>query len=184
MNILVWEVYIQRTPFIVKYCKRCGKSTKFESSGLFRVNYQKKLLDIWLIYRCYNCDMTWNLAIFSRLHINAIKQEMLDRIISNDNDMVMNYATDAALLKRNGVKCDTAEAEVIGAAFNWVDTTEIHIVSKWPLENKAASLISQKLGISRNVFNRMCDDGTIISLSGQKLKSCKMVGEIIILVAI
>ncbi|EMH99752.1 hypothetical protein KPRYC492_22615 [Klebsiella pneumoniae RYC492] len=43
----------------------------FAPSGAIRVNSQKKLLDIWSIYKCTHCDYTWNIALFSRLHVST-----------------------------------------------------------------------------------------------------------------
>ncbi len=67
----------------------------------FRVNSQKKLLDIWSIYKCTHCDYTWNIALFSRLHVSKINRELLQRLLQNDAAMVHYYAADLATLKRN-----------------------------------------------------------------------------------
>lgn len=65
------------------------------------VNSQKKLLDIWSIYKCTHCDYTWNIALFSRLHVSKINRELLQRLLKNDAAMVHYYAADLATLKRN-----------------------------------------------------------------------------------
>ncbi|VFS43026.1 Uncharacterized protein conserved in bacteria [Serratia liquefaciens] len=65
------------------------------------MNSQKKLLDIWSIYKCTRCDYTWNIALFSRLHVSKINRELLQRLLQNDTAMVHYYAADLATLKRN-----------------------------------------------------------------------------------
>ncbi len=63
--------------------------------------FAKKLLDIWSIYKCTRCDYTWNIALFSRLHVSKINRELLQRLLQNDAAMVHYYAADLATLKRN-----------------------------------------------------------------------------------
>ena len=82
-------------------CPACNVKRDFAPSGAIRVNSQKKLLDIWSIYKCTRCDYTWNIALFSRLHVSKINRELLQRLLQNDAAMVHYYAADLATLKRN-----------------------------------------------------------------------------------
>ncbi|HBR1031102.1 TPA: DUF1062 domain-containing protein [Klebsiella quasipneumoniae subsp. similipneumoniae] len=86
---------------IAKRCPSCNVKRDFAPSGAIRVNSQKKLLDIWSIYKCTHCDYTWNIALFSRLHVSKINRELLQRLRQNDAAMVRYYAADIATLKRN-----------------------------------------------------------------------------------
>ncbi|WP_192870452.1 DUF1062 domain-containing protein [Klebsiella pneumoniae] len=86
---------------IAKRCPACNVKRDFAPSGAIRVNSQKKLLDIWSIYKCTHCDYTWNIALFSRLHVSKINRELLQRLLQNDAAMVHYYAADLATLKRN-----------------------------------------------------------------------------------
>ncbi len=79
----------------------CNVKRDFAPSGAIRVNSQKKLLDIWSIYKCTRCDYTWNIALFSRLHVSKINRKLLQRLMQNDAAMVHYYAADLATLKRN-----------------------------------------------------------------------------------
>ncbi|WP_200780644.1 DUF1062 domain-containing protein [Klebsiella oxytoca] len=87
--------------YIAKRCPSCNVKRDFAPSGAIRVNSQKKLLDIWSIYKCTHCDYTWNIALFSRLHVSKINRELLQRLRQNDVAMVRYYAADIATLKRN-----------------------------------------------------------------------------------
>ena len=179
MRILLWEVCLHRAPTVDKYCKRCDRKSEFESSGLFRVNSQQKNLEIWHIYKCQICDTTWNLTVFSHLNSKSINQGLLERYANNDYDLALLHATDTALIKRNGTKCNVADAYITGEDYVPYETAEIRLSTGWSLENKAATLIRQKLCLSANQFDRLIIEGRIISLSGHNLMKCKMSGTII-----
>ena len=179
MKILLWEVCLLRAPTVNRYCKRCNQKSEFESSGLFRVNSQQKNLEIWHIYKCQVCDTTWNLTVFSHLNSNSIDRDLLERYANNDIDLIMQHATDAALIKRNGAECNIADAFISGEDYHPNETMEIRLTTLWSLENKAATLIRNKLGLSANSFDRLHKNGKISSLSGHNIKKCKMSGTII-----
>ena len=168
-----------QTPTVARYCKRCGKKSEFASSGLFRINAQQRHLDIWLVYKCRACDTTWNLEILSRINAGLLAPGLLDRYINNDSELATLHATDSALIKRNGAECCVADVEVVGDDHSKSCSEEIHMASKWSLENKAATIIRQKLNLSGNAFGKMCDEKRIVCLSGHNLKKCKIAGEIV-----
>ena len=99
--IVTWTVTPVGYQHIAKRCPACNVKRDFAPSGAIRVNSQKKLLDIWSIYKCTRCDYTWNIALFSRLHVSKINRELLQRLLQNDAAMVHYYAADLATLKRN-----------------------------------------------------------------------------------
>lgn len=98
---VTWTVTPVGYQHIAKRCPACNVKRDFAPSGAIRVNLQKKLLDIWSIYKCTHCDYTWNIALFSRLHVSKINRELLQRLLKNDAAMVHYYAADLATLKRN-----------------------------------------------------------------------------------
>ncbi|WP_099371564.1 DUF1062 domain-containing protein [Sphingobacterium sp. 1.A.5] len=59
------EVIVKNTPLLKKKCSRCD-SYRYYCSERFRGNAQKKNIDIWLIYKCTNCDSTYNATILTR----------------------------------------------------------------------------------------------------------------------
>lgn len=73
-----WFVEPSSPPLYKRNCSKCKKTTLFYSSDNFRINGQKKNLDVWLIYKCQNCDNTWNIDILSlcrtikKLHGNML----------------------------------------------------------------------------------------------------------------
>ncbi len=69
---------------IAKRYPSCNVKREFSPSDAFRINSQKKMLNIWSIYKCTHCDYTWNISLFSRLHVSKIDRELHHRLMSND----------------------------------------------------------------------------------------------------
>ncbi len=165
-------------PTADRYCKRCGKKTEFVSSGLFRVNAQKKSLDVWLIYKCDICDTTWNLPVLSRVSPQSIPADMLNRFHRNDAGLAVRCAADTAAVKRNGGEPRQATFEVTGESDVFSKPTRIHLVTEYALELKVSAVVCEKLGISKSEFKRLCDAGKLLCVSGQDIYKCKLNGTI------
>ncbi|MVB13038.1 hypothetical protein CAFE_37920 [Caprobacter fermentans] len=180
MKKVKWTARYLSTPAAVRYCKHCGVKTVFVSSGLFRVNAQQKALDVWLIFKCQNCDTTWNCTIMSRVNPHAPAPDLLQGFHSNDEDLAMRWATDTALLKRNGAEPGIPEIEILGDTVDFTEPVDIELTAEWPAESKAATAIRGKLAVSRSQFDQLCESGRIRCTSGQNLKKCKLAGKILI----
>lgn len=77
---------------VLRHCARCKGDRPFASSGRFRVNAQKKMIDIWLIWRCTNCDQTWNQPIHERRPVRALSPAELDAFMGNDPALARHHA--------------------------------------------------------------------------------------------
>lgn len=97
-----WDVQRCNLPAVLRYCKKCKKKSEYICSGEFRVNAQKKALDIWLIYKCVHCNTTWNSTIYSRVSAQKLGAALLEKFHSNDKNLAAKYAMDISLLQRNG----------------------------------------------------------------------------------
>ncbi|PQQ38246.1 hypothetical protein C6H68_07635 [Photorhabdus luminescens] len=62
---------------------------------------RKKILDVWSIYKCEKCDYTWNIDIFSRIHVNKLESNLYERFLHNDQDEIRRYAFDYRVLAKN-----------------------------------------------------------------------------------
>ncbi|WP_374375741.1 DUF1062 domain-containing protein [Dongia sp.] len=82
------------TPQVQRHCAGCKAERPFASSGKFRVNAQKKLIDVWLIYRCSNCDQTWNHPIHERQKVKSLSPGELNALMQNDAALATRYAHD------------------------------------------------------------------------------------------
>lgn len=176
MKRIKWTVAYTAAPTAVRYCKHCGVKTAFASSGLFRVNAQQKALDVWLIFKCPQCDTTWNCTILSRVNPASLPKDLLHGFHTNDPALAMRYATDAALLKRNGAVPGVPELTVLGPDVAGETPVCIELDAPWPAAYKAAAAIRQKLGLSRSRFDQLCESGRLACLSGQNMKKCSLAG--------
>lgn len=84
----------------------CGDVRAFVSSGLIRLNANGRRLDAWLIYRCADCDRTWNRPIAERLAVAAIPKADLLAMQASEADWVRRHEFDTAGLRRH---CDAIE---------------------------------------------------------------------------
>lgn len=174
MKNVIWTAHYRNAPTAVRYCKHCGTRTAFASSGLFRVNAQQKALDIWLIFKCVNCDTTWNLTVLSRVNPATLPPDLLHGFHINDDRLAMRYATDMELIKRNGAEPGMPEIEILGKPVDLTESARITLISDWPMEYKASTAIRDKLALSRSAYDRLWDSGRIVCISGQNLKKSKL----------
>lgn len=129
-------------------CHSCGVSahsetlpfmqrkTGFHAFWGIRVNSQKKVLDVWSIYKCTHCDYTWNISLFSRLPVSKINRDLYCRLMANDAATVQYFAYDNAILKRNN-------AELSGQP-------DFHIQERWLVSIASHKQVSISVRISRS----------------------------------
>ena len=101
----VWEIKAKNTPTLKRKCNHCN-SNRFYCSDKFRLNSQKKNIDIWLIYRCVECDSTYNLTILSRTKPEWIKKDLFLNFSGNDEATAWEYAFSAETTRKNNVELD------------------------------------------------------------------------------
>lgn len=180
MQKIIWEVQYTSTLPVSKYCKKCRKKTEYKSSGQFRVNAQRKSLDIWLIYKCSDCDTTWNVDIFSRINPKSLSSSLLERFHNNDEMLAGQYAMDASLLRRNGGEVGLPDYLVSGDSFSLHEPVELHIESKYSSQIKVSTILRSKLNLSQRVLEDMVAQGVIKSTLEQDLQKCKLQNGIIL----
>lgn len=181
MKKLIWEVKYLSLPPILKYCKKCGKKKTFICSGQFRVNAQRKYLDIWLIYKCSDCDTTWNAAIYSRISPQALEPELLEGFFKNDEFLVKRYAMDSAFLRANDAKAGMPLYSVIGDNFLIDECIELEIKSSYSFPIKVSSLVREKLHLSQKKYLQLISEGRVSSVPEQDLRKLKLKDGIILI---
>jgi hypothetical protein len=82
MSLAVWMVHALEAPRVPRRCPRCDAPRRFVSSGKFRLNAQKRRVDVWLIYNCPDCDDRWNAPIACR----ALPEEIAGYARYQEND--------------------------------------------------------------------------------------------------
>ena len=163
----ILEVQVRNTPIIKKKCNRCGNS-RFYCSDKFRMNAQKKSLDIWLIYKCSACDSTYNATILSRTKPENINKELLTMFMENDVRTAWKYAFSIELAKINRMEVDytsvqydlitdtPSKAKLLSCSFD-----QVVLKIQYPIDFnlKVATLIKKALNLSTNQLTKLIDDG-------------------------
>ncbi|SMF82805.1 DUF1062 domain-containing protein [Pseudobacteriovorax antillogorgiicola] len=150
---VTWTIASQSTPSILRYCRKCQSKREFNSSRKFRVNGNHKLLDVWLIYKCCQCDQTWNREILARTHVTKIDSTTLRCFRDNDHQLAERYANDI-----HGIKGVTRGDIVASSPF--IKGLDIDLDSSCPAiitvnlegqcNKRIDSLLAEVLDISRS----------------------------------
>lgn len=178
---ITWEVKVKNTPLLIKKCSHCD-SDRFYCSDKFRMNAQKKNIDVWLIYRCVKCDNTCNLTLLSRSKPDLIDKTLFHSFSMNDKDTAWKYAFSTEMERKNNLRQDygSVEYEVIPDTsledlLNLSnEVIKIHIKCKFEFDLKLSSLIRRCFSLSANQVKRMFEDGMITISSNKPLQKYKV----------
>lgn len=175
MRKIIWEIQCHSLPLIVKYCKKCGKEENFYCTKKFRVNAQKKSLDIWLIYSCTACNTTWNARVYTHVSPQSLSQKQLNGFMENNYVLVKRYAMDADFLYNSGAgKILLPQYSVIGEEFSLNEAVELEIKTKYPLAVKVVAVIKEKLHLPHSACLRLVENNNIVTADGSNLKKCRL----------
>lgn len=167
---LRWYVEPSTTPLYQRNCNRCKKTTLYYCSEKFRINAQRKNLDVWLIYKCQKCDNTSNITILSRIKPQAINKEEYDNFLKNDVDTAWKYAFNFETINRNKIAADFSNIEyrITGDILTLDEIQEqeeslieFEIGVKYNLDLKISYVIRQGLAISLSQMEDMLSAGVI-----------------------
>lgn len=177
-----WEIKVKNTPTLKRKCNRCPAS-RFYCSHKFRMNAQKRNLDVWLIYRCVACDSTFNLTIVSRTKPERLKEDMLLKFSENDENTAWEYAFSSETGQRNNVELDydSVEYDILHDDISIHDLLEakeeviaFQIHTRFEFGLKLTSVIRSCLGLSANQLNRMIEAEAIFTPENYPLKKHKV----------
>jgi hypothetical protein len=101
-----WSIRPLELPRPWRYCASCATARAFVCSERFRVNAQKKSLDVWLNYRCESCKDLWKFPLFERRSVGELAAA-LDDFARHDPATVWKYAFDIARLRPHVIRIDT-----------------------------------------------------------------------------
>ncbi len=175
MKKILWEVQYLSLPLVSKHCKKCRKKSAFSCSEKFRVNAQRRALDIWLIYNCMDCDTSWNARVYSHVSPQALNPADLEGFQKNSPRLVERYAADIDFLYRNGVdEVEVPPYSIIGEAFLPSENVELEIKSRFPFPLKVSALVREKLHLSQTAYLRLVESGTLKSIPEQDLRKCRL----------
>lgn len=106
----IWEINAKNSPLLKKKCNHCD-SNRFQCSDKFRLNAQKKNIDIWLIYRCIECNNRYNLTVFSRIRTESIPKDLFLKMSENNCEIAWQYAFSHEVRRKNNVEADLDSVE-------------------------------------------------------------------------
>lgn len=157
----VWRIRSTTTPTIRHQCATCGQLRSFESTGMFRVNSQKRRIDVWLIYRCETCGARWNREIHSRQHVRNLEPDQLEGFLANDESLARQIAFDTAGLDKGSLcfREDSLEIEKVTDGNGALLTIELCFVEE--VKIRLEKLLANELGLSRSRLAGLFSRGAI-----------------------
>ncbi len=149
-----WTVTPLTAPRPRLFCRDCGETQAFESSGKFRLNANGKRLDAWLLYRCLICETTWKRPVVERQPLQALDPGLLGALQSNDAALAESFAFDLAGLRRFAGEIEIcSDVKVQKAVISGPICTPSRIAIEFSLPHptavRADRLLARELGLSR-----------------------------------
>lgn len=187
----IWEVKVKSTPALKKKCNRCS-CDRFYCSNKFRMNSQKKNIDVWLIYRCTECDSTYNLSILSRTKPEQINKDLFFKFSANDETMAWEYAFSSEIGRKNGVELDYSGVEYeilhdnisIDDILNMEDEIIVFKVhTRFEFGLKLSSVVRLCLGLSANQLTQLIKTKAIFTPEDYPLKKHKVKNGDVVLIS-
>jgi len=157
-----WTIAPAIAPRPLINCNRCGGFKPYRCGEKFRVNANGKRIDVWLIYRCVDCDNSWNFTVLERRNRRDIEPALLTALESNDPAFVRRHAFDGAMLRNRAgrieefpdvtVRKELLDGEPSGAA---ALALELRLEGTTPL--RLDRLLAGELGLSRSRLQALDD---------------------------
>jgi hypothetical protein len=178
-----WRIQPLELPRPWRYCASCASARAFVCSERFRVNANKKSLDVWLNYRCASCADVWKFPLFERRTVSELTGALLDAFVRHDRAAVWRYGFDVARLRPHAIKVDTdVQVNVERTALACDAMPPEHFCIRFdmpfPCDIRLDRLLAGELGISRSALARRVlpeqraalrkrvRDGQIVKMSG------------------
>jgi hypothetical protein len=179
-----WTIVPRDCPRPVLACPTCGGDRPFHPSGKIRLNANGKRLDAWLIYKCDDCDRTWNRPFLERRLATDVPPSDLAALRSGDPVFVRRLAFDLAALRRKTsliAQSDEVDVEkvVIGGAVAAAGV-EIGLTVPYPVGLRLDRLLATELGLARSRIVALANDGRlVVGGGGNALKRPPRDGQLI-----
>lgn len=162
-----WSVEPRSEPLrVVKYCPHCRCPRRFRCAYKFRVNANRKLIDVWLLFDCCHCGGTAKMAVIERSPVSRIEPSLLQAFEANDPHQALALACDPALLKRAGFSVEPHRPVIDGPRITAEDMSARSGQSRVLLifrgsEMALKKVLAAQMAISRRDAQRLVDSGAI-----------------------
>ena len=170
-----WRITPQIAPQPWLTCNRCGGARPFRSSGRIRINANGKRVDAWLIYKCVNCENSWNRPLFERRNVRDIDPPFLHALQTNDPDLVRRAAFDVDGLKARSERIEEFAAvdvhkQVLSEGSEPLARIEITLAVPMPTCLRVDRLLASQLGMSRTQVQELQSGGRLaVSPQGARM---------------
>ncbi len=167
----VWKIIPKETPAIEMICTRCNNN-RFICSDKFRINSNKKLSDVWLIYKCSHCDNTWNMNILTRKNLSHIDHHVFCGFQENNVDLAWHYAFNKSIVKCNKARLNShINVEIVDHQGNYLHSIDsvisVLVTSEYELPMTIKKVLQQKLNLSANQVAKLHQEAAIV-INGDK----------------
>jgi hypothetical protein len=156
-----WRIVPCRPPHLVRRCSGCGVTRQFASTGAFRLNANKRRLDVWLLYRCLSCEDTWKARVFDRAPVTGVPPSELEAMLRNDPDHAWRCATDEAWLSRLPVEVERDVPVRVDRDDDAPPHDAIALELTAPVSMRLDRLLARELCLTRSELARRIDRGEI-----------------------
>ncbi|MGY5806091.1 DUF1062 domain-containing protein [Rhizobium sp. LEGMi198b] len=160
-----WTINPRTAPQPWIACSGCGCPKPFKSSGKIRLNANGKKLDAWLVYKCVDCDKTWNRTLFERQTIRDLDPLVLEALQGNDSDWIRAREFDLDALRRKTQRIDEfadadVEKEILSEPDCWT-MLEIDLAVTLPFNVRLDRLLASELNVSRSRLQALHEDAKL-----------------------
>lgn len=150
-----WAIAPKTAPRPLINCNRCGGTKPYQCSEKFRVNANGKRIDVWLIYRCVDCDNSWNFGIFERRYRRDIEPALLQALEGNDPTLARRHAFDVVALRSRIGRVEefpdvTARKQMLGGRPENTTALEVRLELEMSTSLRLDRLLAGELPISRS----------------------------------
>lgn len=164
-----------QTPAVVRHCVHCGGSRPFVSRDRFRVNANRRRIDVWLIYGCSTCGETWKRPIHERCPVERLGPATYEAFASNDRALARRIAFDTPGLRQHGLEVDAdvdymIDGELPETCGNQPIAATLCLDD--PIEVRLDRLLCRVLGLSRSGLSGKLRDGTL-RLAGNPVRALR-----------
>lgn len=172
-----------RLPLLRKHCSRCACNLYY-CSEKFKVNSDEKNIDVWIIYRCLNCDETYNISVVSKADKYSINSYQFNKFYKNDKQTVFAYAFDSMTATKNNtfMEYGTTGYTLSGDACTCIEkifnsnceSVEIGIACMFDIHIRLSNIMKKLIGISSGQFKEMIDNEIITVQGVDNIKGYKV----------
>ncbi|WP_051228730.1 DUF1062 domain-containing protein [Pleomorphomonas oryzae] len=161
-----WTIVPRDCPRPVFACPTCGGDRPFHQSGKLRLNANGKRLDAWLIYKCDDCDRTWNRPIYERRLAAELPPDDLAALRSGDPAFIRRLAFDLAALRRKTPVIAQSEEvgveKVVTGGSAHATDIEITLAVPYPVGLRLDRLLAAELGLARSRIVALAGEGQLV----------------------